>query len=328
MREALAYQPHPQLEFDFSKFIVPRTSDGHAPSAKPFIKWAGGKGQLIPSLFANLPSDFDETVSTYIEPFIGGGAFLFWLLSHGKRFRKVLINDANQALVNAYQVIRDNPEKLISLLNLIRNEYISLNIEEERKLFYYRKRDAFNSGNDTPLQHAAHLIFLNRTCFNGLFRVNAKGKFNVPHGRYANPLICDPDTIFADSQALSNVEIHCGDFSSVLADADKDCFIYFDPPYRPVSETSSFCSYCKGGFDDDEQRRLAQCCHTLNAKGVRWLLSNSDPRGLCPDEDFFERLYQGFHIQRVQANRMLNAKADRRGKLNELLIRNYCLTKS
>ena len=312
-----------QLELNFVTSIATTVPGYNSTHAKPFIKWVGGKSQLIPALVSRLPSYLDHESTTYIEPFVGGGAFFFWLVSHGWKFKKVILNDANPALANAYLAIRDKPEKLIEVLMKIKDEYMSLKNEDERKAYYYAKRDAFNSGMDTHWEHSAHLIFLNRTCFNGLYRVNSKGLFNVPHGRYANPLICEPDTIRADSRALADVEIRSGDFASVLESSDKHSFIYFDPPYRPLSKTSSFCSYCEGGFDDDEQRRLAKYCRELDARGARWLLSNSDPKGVCPEDDFFEKLYQGFNIQSVRACRMLNSNPDKRGKLNELLISNF-----
>lgn len=321
MNNALAYQTH--LGFYCFTSRTTSVSLSKHTNAKPFIKWVGGKSQLIPTLISRLPHDLDYGSTTYIEPFVGGGAFFFWLISHGYKFKKVILNDVNPALVNAYRTIRDTPEKLIQALMAIKDEYMSMKSEDDRKAYYYKKRIEFNSGKDTPLEHSANLIFLNRTCFNGLYRVNSKGFFNVPHGRYANPLICDPDTICADSHALADVEIHNGDFADVIDALDEHSFIYFDPPYRPLSETSSFCSYCERGFDDDEQRRLAECCRSLDAKGVRWLLSNSNPKGICPDDDFFERLYQGFHIHSVQANRMLNSNPDKRGKLSELLISNF-----
>lgn len=321
MSNALAYTP--QLEFGIFTNHTPVMPLPDISNAKPFIKWVGGKSQLISILFSRLPRFLDPSTTTYIEPFAGGGAFFFWLVSHGWKFKKVILNDANPALMDAYRVIRDTPEKLINVLMNFKDEYMSLKNEDERKAYYYAKRKAFNFETIPKVEQAAHLIFLNRTCFNGLYRVNSKGLFNVPHGRYANPLICDPDTIYADSKALADVEIHCGDFSSVLEVSDEHSFIYFDPPYRPLSETSNFCSYCEGGFDDNEQHRLAECCRDLDAKGVRWLLSNSDPKGVCQDDVFFEKLYQGFYIQSVQAHRMLNSNPDRRGKLSELLISNF-----
>lgn len=321
MNETVAYYPKQQV----SDFAIPvqTTSFVEKELAKPFVKWVGGKGQLIPNLISRLPSNFDPSITTYIEPFIGGGAFLFWLLSHHMNFRRIIINDANTALINTYKVIRDMPEALINILSRMGTEYRSLNDENERKQYYYDRRQQFNSGKNTNLEQAACLIFLNKTCFNGLYRVNAHGEFNVPHGRYTNPLICDPDVIRADSGVLQNIEILNGDFANVLCKVDEHSFVYFDPPYRPLSETSSFCSYCEGGFDDNEQKRLADYCKTLDKKGVRWLLSNSDPKGLCPDDCFFDNLYSGFNIQSVQANRMLNANPKKRGKLSELLISNY-----
>jgi len=312
-----------QQEFDFSIPGQVSVLNVKENLAKPFIKWVGGKGQLIPNLILRLPANLEPSTTTYIEPFIGGGAFLFWLLSHYMKFQRIIINDANTALINTYKVIRDMPEELIIVLSCMKEKYISLGGEDERKQYYYEKRKQFNSGKNSSLEQAAYLIFLNKTCFNGLYRVNSKGDFNVPHGRYANPLICDPHVIRADSEALQHVEIMSGDFSNVLQEADEHTFVYFDPPYRPLSETSSFCSYCEGGFDDNEQKRLADCCKTLDRRGVRWLLSNSDPKGLCPEDNFFEKLYAGFNIQSVQANRMLNSNPQKRGKLNELLISNY-----
>ena len=292
-------------------------------NAKPFIKWVGGKTQLLPALSSRLPRDFAPAKTTYIEPFVGGGALLFWSFSQNIHFKKVIVNDANAALINAYKIVRDCPQELIARLNAIKAEYLSMDNEEERKAYYYGKRSAYNSAAKTNVECAALFIFLNRTCFNGLYRVNAKGHFNVPHGRYANPMICDPITIACDGRALAEVEIVNGDFAEVLRSADKHTFVYLDPPYRPLSQTSCFCNYCENGFTDDEQRRLADCCRKLNRRGCRWLLSNSNPKVSCPDDDFFNSLYDGFNIQSVQANRMLNSNPNKRGKLGELLISNY-----
>lgn len=299
------------------------TIENYAEHSKPFVKWVGGKTQILPELQARLPHDFSSTVTTYIEPFIGGGAFFFYIASHFSCLKKIIINDANPALINAYRVIQNYPDKLIAELRQMKEEYNSLSNEEKRKEYFYARRDSFNQEQKEFVDWAAELIFLNRTCFNGLYRVNSRGKFNVPHGKYSNPMICDEKTIYADHQVLKNVEIFVGDFSLVTSYADKHSFVYFDPPYRPLSATSSFCSYCEGGFDDNEQKRLAQYCRELDKKGVRWLLSNSNPKGLCPDDSFFDELYKGFHIRTVQANRMLNANPSKRGKLDELLISNF-----
>lgn len=298
-------------------------NSSNSNNLKPFIKWVGGKTQLLQNLKERLPSNFAFTVKSYYEPFIGGGAFLFWLLKHFPHIKKIVINDANSALINTYRVIRDSPDKLLDLLSKMQNKYRSLSSEEERKSYFYRIRTLFNENATDNIERAALLIFLNRTCFNGLYRVNSRGHFNVPHGRYKNPQICDYDTIYADSNALNNVEILNVDFETAVQETDEHSFVYFDPPYRPLSITSSFCSYCEGGFDDSQQKRLADCCRSLHNKGVRWLLSNSDPKSLCPQDTFFDELYKGFNIQSVQASRMLNCDADKRGKLSELLISNY-----
>lgn len=283
---------------------------------KPFIKWAGGKGQLLEQLERLLPHEFDEK-TTYVEPFVGGGAVVFSLLRKHHNIRKAVINDVNQKLITVYKVIKDKPLELINALRQIQNTYLPKNAEG-RKVYYLEQRSLFNSDECDDVQLASIFIFLNRTCFNGLYRENSKGKFNVPHGRYANPKICDEETIMADSELLQRVEIHCGDYSSLLPYADKETFFYFDPPYRPLTETSSFTSYVKGDFDDNEQKRLKEFCDTVTACGCAFLLSNSDPK-----DGFFDKLYSSYNIHRVKANRMINSKGDGRGQITELMIANY-----
>ena len=294
---------------------------------KPFLKWVGGKTQLLPELIARLPTDFAERIRVYSEPFVGGGALLWRILSCPNRLERVVINDLNPDLANAYCVIQSRVDELIASLQDFQRDYLALSAEEGRKEFFLSIRTADNqsAGKPTtdPVRRAAQMLFLNRTCFNGLYRVNAKGEFNVPFGRYAHPQICDEETLRADSAALVGVEIHNGDFATAVSEANTDWFVYFDPPYRPLSLTSSFCDYTQGGFDDNEQRRLATLCRELDQKGVKWLLSNSDPKGKNPNDTFFDDLYAGFNIQGVQAARMLNANPDKRGKLGELLISNY-----
>ena len=291
--------------------------------AKPFVKWAGGKRQLLLDLAARIPKDFETNITTYIEPFVGGGAFLFWIAEHFQNLKRFIINDVNPALVNVYQTIRDTPQPLVAELKELQSQYDDLSSEDMRKELYLRVRDAFNVQNSLPTLQAAFFIFLNHTCFNGLYRVNAKGLFNVPSGKYAHPQISDEENIYAVSKVLAKAEIMTGDFTQAVAEADQYSFVYFDPPYRPLSMTSSFCSYSEDGFTDNEQRRLAKCCRELNSIGVRWLLSNSDPKNTCPEDTFFDDLYHGFNIQRVSANRMINSNASKRGKLSELLISNY-----
>ncbi|MBQ7252449.1 MAG: DNA adenine methylase [Kiritimatiellae bacterium] len=294
---------------------------------KPFIKWAGGKTQLLPELDARLPEDFKRTVRVYAEPFVGGGALLFHLLAKGLRPERVVVNDSNPDLANAWRVVQSHAAELVEALDELQTDYRARTGEEDRRAFYLAVRDAYNAAiadcADNPVRRTARMLFLNRTCFNGLYRVNAKGAFNVPFGRYANPRICDRETLLADSAALAGVEILDGDFADALAGAGPDWFVYFDPPYRPISATSGFRDYTQGGFDDREQHRLADVCRTLDRKGVRWLLSNSDPKGTDPGDTFFDGLYAGFDIRGVQASRMVNAKADRRGKLGEILVSNF-----
>lgn len=296
--------------------------------SKPFIKWVGGKGQLLQQLERQLPTDLHEEEFTYIEPFVGGGAMLFYMLQNFMNIKQVVINDINRNLTEAYRVIKQEPEGLVYRLKQIEKQYLNITTEDGRKNFYLEMRRRFNEEVLSSLDKSAILIFLNRTCFNGLYRENAKGKFNVPFGRYANPTICNTEVIYTDSELLNrfDVQILNGDFKDTAKAIDKTglTFFYFDPPYRPLSATSSFNSYVKENFNDDSQRELADFCRMLDRKeNVRWMLSNSDCSAKNPDDTFFEDIYDGFDIQRVFASRMVNANASKRGKLTELLIRNY-----
>ena len=296
--------------------------------AKPFIKWVGGKGQLLQQLERQLPTNLHEEEFTYIEPFVGGGAMLFYILQNFMNIKQVVINDINRNLTEAYRVIKQEPEGLVYRLKHIEQLYLNITTEDGRKNFYLEMRRRFNEEVLSSLDKSAILIFLNRTCFNGLYRENSKGKFNVPFGRYANPTICNAEVIYTDSELLNrfDVQILNGDFKDTAKAIDKTglTFFYFDPPYRPLSATSSFNSYVKEDFNDDSQRELADFCRMLDRKeNVRWMLSNSDCSAKNPDDTFFEDIYDGFDIQRVFASRMVNANASKRGKLTELLIRNY-----
>lgn len=296
--------------------------------AKPFIKWVGGKGQLLSQLNMSLPRELYEDGFTYVEPFVGGGAMLFYMLQNFLKIKRVVINDINKNLTDAYTNIKQEPEGLVYRLKHIEQQYFGIKTEEARKDFYLNMRRRFNEEPLSSLDKTAILIFLNRTCFNGLYRENTKGKFNVPFGRYANPTICNEEVIYADSELLNryDVQILNGDFKETAKAVDNVglTFFYFDPPYRPLSATSSFNSYVKEDFNDDSQRELADFCRMLDRKeNVRWMLSNSDCSAKNPDDTFFEDIYEGFDIQRVFASRMVNANASKRGKLTELLIRNY-----
>ncbi|MEF9986850.1 MAG: DNA adenine methylase [Bacilli bacterium] len=290
--------------------------------AKPFIKWVGGKSQLLTAIKNTLPSDFaDRKKLTYIEPFVGGGAVLFWILQEFSNISKAVINDINSDLTLAYSTIKNMPNELIYSLRTIQEEYLPLN-EVDRKEYFLSKRARFNTKNLDAIENTSLFIFLNRTCFNGLYRVNSKGLFNVPFGRYANPKICDVETILADSKLLQKVEILTGDFSNTLNSATSNTFFYFDPPYKPLNETSSFNSYTKEAFNDNEQIRLGNFCKAISEKGYSFILSNSDVKGINFEDNFFDDLYSNFDINRVLASRIVNANASKRGKLTELMINN------
>ena len=292
--------------------------------AKPFIKWVGGKGQLIEQLEALLPADFSgrENV-TYIEPFVGGGAMLFYMLQKYPNIKSAVINDINPDLTLCYQVVRDNPTELIKYLGAIQSEYHALQTEEERKLFFLQQRDRFNTKSLNPIENSTLFFFLNRTCFNGLYRVNKAGKFNVPFGKYSTPTICDADTIYADSRLLQKVEIMTGDFEQTYTKIEDNTFFYFDPPYRPLSNTSSFNDYSKEDFNDNAQIRLKYFCDKLNEIGVDFMLSNSDCLGKDGIDRFFDDLFIDYRIERVWASRNVNAIASKRGKLTEIVVNNY-----
>jgi DNA adenine methylase len=293
-------------------------------NAKPFIKWVGGKGQLIEQLTNLLPKDFccwKDT--TYIEPFVGGGAMLFYMLQHFPNIKHAVINDINTDLTTCYQTIRDNAEELILSLKNIEEYYLSIKEEEERKSFFMSVREQYNQKNLAPVDNTTKFIFLNRTCFNGLYRVNKSGLFNVPFGKYKNPKICDPQTIRKDSELLQRVEILNGDFEETFNYAKGNTLFYFDPPYRPLSDTSSFNDYTKESFNDDTQIRLKEYCDRINNAGYSFMLSNSDCKGKTESDNFFDILYKDYQIERVWASRSINANPNKRGKLTEILVHNY-----
>lgn len=293
--------------------------------AKPFLKWAGGKGQLLSQLSGHLPKQICEEPFTYIEPFVGGGAMLFYMLQRFGNITKAVINDVNEDLIVTYRTIRDDSEALIERLSALERDYLSIERQEARSEMFYYIREQYNQHGDDAIERASQLLFLNKTCFNGLYRVNAKGQFNVPFGRYVNPTICNAELIRADSRLLqsANVEVCQGDFSQTLQYIDGLTFVYLDPPYRPLDATSSFTAYAKGDFNDDDQRQLAAFCHQLSEKGCLWMQSNADCSAKNPEDTFFEDLYRDDHIHRVHAARFINANPSKRGKLTELLIKNY-----
>lgn len=294
---------------------------------KPFVKWAGGKGNLLQKLEALLPTDFDDLENvTYIEPFVGGGAMMFHMLQRHKCIRRAVINDINADLIRCYQLIANEPQTIIDRLKNIENNYYSVEFPTRKELFY-AYRDQYNSEGIHPDERAALFIFLNHTCFNGLYRVNAAGKFNVPYGHYKKPVICNEELIMADHHLLNTVELVIrkpGDYKLVRQNLSRNHpnFVYFDPPYRPLSATSSFKEYSNNPFEDRQQEELKQFCDRLSTQNCLIMQSNSDSK-TEDGNSYFEALYKGFDIQRVLASRFINADPEKRKKLTEVVIRNY-----
>ena len=283
--------------------------------AKPFIKWVGGKTQLLDEIRTKYP----QSIEKYCEPFVGGGAVLFDILSKFQP-KEILINDINKNLINTYKEIRYNCENLILELKKLQNLYLSKN-EVEKKEMFYEKRSRFNLL-DENLEKASLFIFLNKTCFNGLYRVNSKGEFNVPFNNAKNPLVCDEENLRECSKLLQNVQMRVGDYSECKSFIDGITFVYIDPPYRPLRETSAFTSYDKNGFSDKNQIELGNFVSEISKKGAKVVLSNSDPKNTNENDNFFDELYSQFEIERVSASRMINSNAKKRGAINELLITN------
>lgn len=266
----------------------------------PIVKWVGGKRQLMFELLKNMPKSYNR----YFEPFIGGGALFFELQPE-----QAYISDMNEELINLYSVVRDNVYELID----------DLSKHEVSKEYFLEIRNIDRTEKYAELsdvERASRFIYLNRTCFNGMYRVNSQGQFNVPFGHYKNPRIIDENNLLNCSELLKKTEIKCADFSEILTKVQKDDFVYFDPPYVPLNETSSFTSYTKDGFDIDMQFKLRDVCDELDSKGVKFMLSNSDTK-------LVNELYANYEIKKVFASRQINANADGRGKITEVLVRNY-----
>lgn len=274
-------------------------------SPRPLVKWAGGKGQLLEALEHHFPQDF----RTYYEPFLGGGAVFFYLVEKRHRFRAVL-SDVNEELIIAYRSVKENVEELIQELDKHKTKF-KLN----PKGYYYHLRDELEIS--TGLQKAARLIFLNKTCYNGLYRVNKEGKFNVPFGRYKNPKICDKRNLRIVNKVLnwSKAELHALDFQEATQDAGKNDFIYFDPPYQPVSSTANFTSYTHSGFPEKEQERLCRWFRELDKRGCQIVLSNSNTKAI-------RNMYKGYNIQEVEAMRAISCKGSKRTGHTELIFAN------
>ena len=294
---------------------------------KPFLKWAGGKGQLVEQISLFLPPALKAgRIKKYFEPFLGGGAVYFWLAAHCD-FEAAYLYELNPDVTSCYRVIQKNIKKLIKELTSLEMEYTSSS-DKDRENLYYDKREEFNRflRREVSVNHikqAALLIFLNKTGFNGLYRVNSKGEFNVPFGRYKNPTICNVENLLAVHDSLQKAHIVCGDFELCLKHADNESFLYFDPPYRPISTTASFTSYSKCLFNDEDQKRLRKVFGQLDDMGASVMLSNSDPKNTDENDTFFDDLYDGYHIRRLSAARVINCNAERRGAITEILVTNY-----
>ncbi|MHB8280528.1 MAG: DNA adenine methylase [Candidatus Humimicrobiaceae bacterium] len=295
-------------------------------TAKPFVKWAGGKGQLLADIQRKYPTGLGENIDRYCEPFVGGGAILFDILSHFD-LKEILINDVNFELINTYRQIQNHVEDFLNQLQALQDSFLTLD-SQERKSYYYEKRERFNylkiyGDEQIKLEKAVLFIFLNKTCFNGLFRVNRQGLFNVPMGAYKNPNICDEKNLISISKLLQNVTIQYGDYKNCLPFINENTFVYIDPPYRPITETSSFTTYSENRFDDIEQIALGKFVDAIHNTGAKVIISNSDPKNTDENDEFFDELYKAYYIQRVTAKRMINCNGESRGNISELLVSNY-----
>ena len=302
-----------------------RYSKSDGKKVKPFLKWAGGKGQLLSEIEKYYPFESGK-ITKYAEPFVGGGAVLFDILSKYD-LKAIYISDINAELINTYRIIRDDIDELIDMLTVMQSEFFPMDTEN-RKVYYLAKRERFNdlkvNGNENiNIEKAALMIFLNKTCFNGLFRVNKKGLFNVPMGSYKNPMICDEENLRAVSEKLQSVTIVCGDYRESADFIDANTFVYFDPPYRPITDTASFTAYTENLFNDEEQIELAKFVDDMHRKGAKVVISNSDPKNSNTEDDFFDNIYSSHKIKRVEATRMINCNSEARGKIKELLISNF-----
>lgn len=300
--------------------------------ARPFLKWAGGKTQLLLELEKRLPQEIldERVIPRYVEPFLGGGALFFYLKSQFTVEESFLL-DANPELIMACRVIQKDHRDLVDILKELENDHLQMS-ENQRKANYYQIRDSYNQqryGTDYEsyssewVNRTAYLIFLNKTGYNGLFRLNRSGEYNVPFGRYPNPTICDEANLYLVHDALQKTELLCADFTQAGQFIIKDTLVYMDPPYRPLNRTSHFTDYSASGFGEDDQKRLAHFYQDMDERGSYLLLSNSDPKNENPHDEFFDELYQGYHIERVPAKRNINSDKWGRGIINELIVRNY-----
>lgn len=301
--------------------------------AKPFLKWAGGKGQLLEKFQELYPKQLKQKkIKTFYEPFLGSGAVFFNIVQNYE-IESAYLYDINEELILTYKVIQNDVSKLLDFLYRYQKNYQKLN-KKERQKFYYDQRTNYNlqrfnidynKYSEQWFPRAAQLIFLNKTCFNGLYRVNSKGEFNSPAGDYDNPTICDEQNLLAVNQVLQIAEIKKADFRQVVADLKEKSFVYFDPPYRPISKTANFKSYSKHDFADHEQIELSKLFRELDKVGIKVMLSNSDPKNINPSDNFFDEIYRDYNILRVPARRMINSDSTKRGQINEIVVTNYSI---
>jgi len=303
--------------------------------AKPFLKWAGGKGQLLDKFNDFYPEELKSNqIHHYYEPFVGGGAVFFYIAQQFN-IKSAYLFDINEELILSYKVVQRDVSKLIETLEKLSKGYLKLTLEK-RSEFYYKIREKFNKERHTFdynkystawIKRTAQIIFLNRTCFNGLFRFNSSGEFNVPVGRYKNPRILNEQNLQLVSELLSNAEIKKADFREIIKSIQPFSFVYFDPPYRPLNRTSGFTAYSKEKFTDEEQKQLAGLFKELDKKNIKLMLSNSDPKNSNPDDNFFDELYKDFEIFRIPAKRMINSDASKRHAVQEIIVTNYSVSK-
>jgi DNA adenine methylase len=300
-------------------------------SAKPFLKWAGGKGQLLQKFQELYPQKLiEKKIKNYYEPFLGSGA-VFFDIAQNFEIENAYLYDINKELILTYQVIQKDVSKLIDFLYRYQRTYYKLN-KNQREEYFYEQRTNYNlqrfntdyeKYSEQWVARAAQLMFLNRTCFNGLYRVNSKGEFNTPVGDYDKPTICDEYNLLSVSKILELATIKKADFKQVKRDLKTNSFVYFDPPYRPISKTANFTAYSKYDFADKEQIELSRLFAHINEKGCYAMLSNSDPKNLDPTDNFFDILYKDFNVFRIPAKRMINSDASKRGNINEIVVTNY-----
>jgi DNA adenine methylase len=300
--------------------------------AKPFVKWVGGKNQLLEQFEQYYPSELKTgCIKKYAEPFLGGGA-LYFSISEKYKIKNAYLSDLNKDLILTYLVIQQKPDCLLDFLQQYQNDYDTTAQEKRNELFISIRKHFnlqrfeinYNKLSDNWMPRAAQFIFLNKTCFNGLFRLNSKGEFNVPYGKYRTATILDEENILAVSSVLQNASIAQSKYADCYSKVSENTFVYFDPPYRPITATSSFTTYTGVEFCDVQQIELAKFFQRLDKeKGAKLMLSNSDPANANPADDFFERTYNGYQIFKVFANRAVNCNGAKRGKINELLITNY-----